>query len=335
MWVSLTFALLLVSPRRRFRPGTAEDDRKRELWQYHEAVKRAKNVLVAGGGPCGVELAGDLRLLMQGPGGAKGTLTLVHDGDFVLGPAFSTRERRIVTDKMRAAPGMRLVPHDRVVGAGASEPACAPGRAYALRSGGRVEADVYFPAFGRGRCGFLAPLGDGVVDARGRVLVEEATMQCAAAPALFAAACTDQADRDGHVNMMTIPPAAKVAARNALAYVRGQPLKATYKRGGDAPPGLKHEPAQVFGHGYWATLFHDNCGPAGLVARACGWPLGCCCCPLLGCRAGPCGFNCMAARGKGLALVLDKMLRSGKGGPMLDKVDRKAGAPPSEELMQR
>ena len=77
-------------------------------------------MLVAGGGPCGVELAGDLRLLMQGPGGAKGTLTLVHDGDFVLGPAFSTRERRIVTDKMRAAPGMRLVPHDRVVGAGAA-----------------------------------------------------------------------------------------------------------------------------------------------------------------------------------------------------------------------
>ena len=78
-------------------------------------------MLVAGGGPCGVEMAGDLRLLMQGPGGAKGTLTLVYDGDFVLGPAFSRRERKIVTDKIRAAPGMRLVPNDRVAGA-VSEP---------------------------------------------------------------------------------------------------------------------------------------------------------------------------------------------------------------------
>lgn len=120
----------------------------------------AKRVLILGGGPVGIEVAGELAEDLPDL-----EVTLIDPGERLL-PGTPARAGRLAHDWLEAH-GVRVILGDSV-----PLPAAARGGPWSGRShlGEALDVDVAMAFYGyRPRLGYLDPLGDGVLDEAGRV----------------------------------------------------------------------------------------------------------------------------------------------------------------------
>ena len=276
--------------------GAMPEERRNQLASARKAIAKAKTILVAGGGPVGIELAGAVCELKAQS--AKVILavsgeTILHDG-FPMG--MRTRVAKVLTNA-----GVQILPNAKVTGSQIK--ASLTPSAYELSDGSTVNADVFLPSFSSFELPSM-PSVEGATDPRGRLLVD-GSLQSVKIPGVFAVAC---ASVDKILNIPVVEGAAKVAAANACAFAHAAPLK-QYK--------TKDVPAEPWLHFIWGEYSLLNL-PVGPLSFCCGWPLPCLCC-LPGCCM-PCGYSCTRPEGKGVSQTLQKLMVDGKNLPHYQKM---------------
>ena len=232
--------------------GVSWTERKDEIGAFREAVRNAKNIVVAGSGASGIDMAGDIRLHADVQGGAK--VHLITSGKYVLGGSVSERNRRELTKVIENAPGM-VLHNDRVVGDDFRTPSITK-RTIQLKSGKTIDADVYVPAFASWLAGKYLGNIDGATSPNGMVLQNHKTLQCTAEPAIFAVGCGDIITKEGCLFVPKTEAQIKTVAQNVVAFVSGEELR-DHKEGA---PFTDHEILVVFGHGYHTGIMSDNAG---------------------------------------------------------------------------
>lgn len=277
--------------------GATPEERRNQLASARKAISKAKTILVAGGGPVGLELAGAMFELKSQS--AKVILavsgeTILHEG-FPMG--MRTRVAKVLTDA-----GVQILPNAKV--SGAQIKASLTPAAYELSDGSTVNADVFLPSFSSFALPSMPSVESATTDARGRLLVDGA-LQSLKMPGVFAVGC---ASVDRVLNLDVIEGAAKAAAANACAFAHAAPLK---------PYTPKEVPAEPWLHFIWGEYSLLNL-PMGPVPFLCGWPLPCLCC-LPGCCM-PCGYSCSRPEGKGVSQTLQKLMIDGKNLPHYQKM---------------
>ncbi|CAG8784738.1 3134_t:CDS:2, partial [Acaulospora morrowiae] len=82
------------------RPGKMEDDNKSEaakkIVEQRNAIKDAKRILIIGGGPVGIELAGEIATNYQDK-----QITLVHSDTGLLNSKFPPKIRNMLADQLK------------------------------------------------------------------------------------------------------------------------------------------------------------------------------------------------------------------------------------------
>ena len=175
----------------------SNSDRLAELRKFRASIKSADNVLVAGGGYVGIEMAGKVKGMLK----PNATVTLVASGEKLLTPRHTERERDLITKRLKGTVGVKLMLGNRVTGDGASE-AQVGRKAWTLEKGGEVVADVFIPAWANwDRNGFL----DESLLKNGMVAVDKETMMSVTVKGLFAVGCSDNGE------MCAIPKVSGVA----------------------------------------------------------------------------------------------------------------------------
>ena len=301
--------------------GATWSARKNELAKYREAIAKAKTIVVAGSGACGLDVAGDVRVFADIDGGAK--VHLIVSGEHVLGKNCSNSDRALLTSVVRSAPGM-VLHNDRVVGDDYNIPSLDK-KTVKLKSGKAIEADVYLPSFATWNGDSYLSNTDGVLAENGMIIQDKRTLQSKAMPALFAVGCGNIVLEEGFVGIPKIEAQAKTVATNVLKFLNGQPLL-NHKEGASF---TKHEPLVHFGHGYHSQILTDDCGMPGKCCVWCGFPFPCIICPCT-----PCGITCMRPN---LRYVLGKIKNFAFKGdvPMLQAARANKQNPPSIETMTR
>ena len=165
------------------------------------AVASAKNILIIGGGPIGIELAGEIK---AAPGGDAKSVTIAHSGAHLIS---SSVNGNVATDaslgsalaKTLERVGVKVLVNTRVLGSGRDDSAAAAAglrvvgagiyagaASLTTSSGTQISADLQIWVNGAARpnTGFLS--GSGVpLDAAGYVAVEP-TLQVKGQPLIFA-----------------------------------------------------------------------------------------------------------------------------------------------------
>lgn len=306
--------------------GQTLSDRTAYLSKLHAAVKGASSILIAGGGPIAVELAGLLASTAVLAPGA--TVTLVASSTDVLPdqPSFSARAQAEL-ERL----GVKVLLNERVVVTdddGAREEA---GASYTLqKSGDTISADVFIPAFSGGprtewlRDGAFAAALDA---ATGKVAVDPSTLRCAAAPQLFAIGAPSTAARWSalaHIDHEAIVVAANLATLARAPATADAALKK-----------FKGPPMDGIGYGVVSTeyaFFNDGAGGPLRAMKMCGFPCNllcpCFCCMLCampGCNPWVCGACGGTPEGKGTAQFLGATM---KGRGIKKRLLAGAGDPP-------
>jgi hypothetical protein len=93
-------------------------------------------------------------------------------------------------------------------------------------------------------------------------------------------------------------------------------------------PFLKAEYAVMYGD--WGMMLNDEIGCLGALCFACGFPFPCCLAPCTP-WCGVCGLNCTRPAGKNVPAFFEAMFSKGPFGPVLEKANKSAPAPPSME----
>jgi len=266
--------------------GVTIEERTAEVQKVGEAIKKGACIVVAGGGPIGLELVGDIR----GEYPAK-KVVLMCRGD-VLGQW---------PEKQRKKVEARLQHMNIEVKKGATD---AP-KDYCLESGvikfgnGDLEYDVFLPAFSQGPNTQFLP-GE-VLDANGCVEVNE-YLQSTKMNDIFAIGVSN-------VKEITVFPKLEAqwtcVTANVIAMLANRPLK-QHKEGATW---MKLPPMVLIGHGPKGYGFLDFNNVPPPIKCCCCWGLGgfpCCppcwpCCACGGCGCCPCGVCCGQPEGKGPA----------------------------------
>jgi len=184
----------------------------------HAELAGAERVLIAGAGPVGLELAGEIRDVWPGK-----RITVVDPGAELV-PGYTAELRAELVRQLA-----ELKVEVRLGAAFDAEPDVEPGRAGDVRAtvgGERVEADIWFRAYGAStNSGYL---GDGLAPLNGRGQVP----------------VTERLNVDGHVNVYAVGDLtdvaeekragaaskhAEVVAANIIAQVNGQEPKEEYR----------------------------------------------------------------------------------------------------------
>ena len=184
--------------------------REAELADEHSRLKSAQRIAIVGGGPVGVELAGEIAT-----GFPDKSVTLIHGADRLI-PALSEGASR-KAHAFLAGAGVDIRLGERV------DLNAANGGAVTLSDGTEVEADVVYVSVGiRAQTGFVGTDLQGALNESGQFRVD-GTLQVVGHPTLFAI---------GDIN--DIPEIklgalagrqAPVAARNAVKLLNGSALK--------------------------------------------------------------------------------------------------------------
>ena len=163
----------------------------RETWkEFRKALPLAKSIVVAGGGPAGVEVAGELGEHLNGrarwfasrPENPKVAITLVASGADIL-PALrpSIAEK---AEQYLASVGVVLIKNARVEAvspsnAGMDLPNLVSKVNVTISNGTTLEADLYIPATGTTpNTSFLSP---SLLDSNGRIITNSKTLRVEAA----------------------------------------------------------------------------------------------------------------------------------------------------------
>jgi len=294
------------------------EERMSQVQEVGEAIKKAECIVVAGGGPIGLELAGDIR----GQYPAKKVVLLCRGGVLSQWP-----------EKQRKKVEARLQKMNIEVKQGATD---AP-KDYSLESGvlkfGDVDLkyDVFLPAFSQGpNTQFLD--GD-ALDAGGCVLVNE-YLQSTKFNEIFAVGVSNVKEP---VVMPKLEAQWTTVASNVSSFLAGadkfEKLKKTHKEGATW---LKLPPMVLIGHGPTGYGFLDfnNVPPPIKCCCCCGlggfpccppcWP----CCACAGCGCCPCGLCCGPPEGKGPAMFAGALAFKSSGFHF-----KGMGEPPPQQVM--
>eukprot|EP00980_Cylindrotheca_fusiformis_P018703 scaffold6227_cov74-Cylindrotheca_fusiformis.AAC.1 len=220
-------------------PGQTKEERLQEIEQYANALSSGNDVVIAGGGTVGVELAGDL--LEKYPN-AKGRVTLICSSERLLmdqPPYYGVKCKQVLEDM-----GCKFVFSDRVTSHSDSE---IGSLTLDLKSGKSLSCHAYVAAYARSpNTDFLtkkgadgASLPSSVVNAQGKVEVNE-YLQSTDYDKLYALGATNTLTEPSI--FMNIDGQAKTVAKNIIS------AKST-KKG----PGVDHAVYQLVGHETFAT----------------------------------------------------------------------------------
>jgi apoptosis-inducing factor 2 len=195
---------------------TDVDTARARYREAHEALVAARRVLIAGAGPAGLELAGEIKSFFPDK-----QVTIVEAAPDVLsGPyeqALRDELRRQLDEigvELRLRSGLRELP--------AAAPATLAPVAVGSADGGELTADIWFRAFGvRPRSDYLREVGE-----RGYVPVDE-HLRVRGESRVFAVGDLSDADRD---TAAVAGAQAGVAAANIRALVTGEGELTEYER---------------------------------------------------------------------------------------------------------
>ncbi|CAE8581272.1 unnamed protein product [Polarella glacialis] len=274
--------------------GQSLEERRAEVLAIGGGIKTAKTVIIGGGGPIGVELAGDIREANK-----DARIIIVVRGERALSYLNNKYTGKLM--KQMSAMNIEIMANDTV-----DEKTWYAGEAkdFKLTSGQTIRAEVYIPAFTSGFDGGFT----GLANERGLIPVNE-FLQSTGKEKVFAVGCSDQE----FAAVMKIEGQAKTVSKNVLALLSNKAL-AAHK---DAFAEMTHPLTQKIGqHSY--TWIEYEMMPPGPLLKCCGFPFCCTCCwPLALCGVGLChpcafGFCCGDPEGQGTA-ALTRMLLHGTG----------------------
>lgn len=295
-------------------PGQTKDERKAEIDKYADALLSGKNVVIAGGGTVGIELAADLLEVLPEES-RKGTVTLVCSSDHLLAdqPAYYGRRCKEVLEDL----GANFLFNDRVSSHSESAVSEEDGKpiALTLKSGKTLDCHVYVAAYGRranttfltqsatpGKDALVAAgtANDELLNERGQIIVNE-YMQSVAYDKLYAMAATS--DRTEPSIIMNVDSQAQTVAKNII-----KPMSSKQSAG------VQHALYQLVGHDTFGLLIPESLPMPSIVSKIlchwCGFPFNILCpCVCIGVGVGlcdpmMCGYCCGPPEGKGLANAL-------------------------------
>jgi len=275
--------------------GVTVEERKAEVRHVAEAIKGASCVAVAGGGIIGLELAGNIRA-----GHPQKRVVLICRGGVLKEwpePMRQKVQAQLANMNIEVLVGDIDAPSEASLQQGS------------LTVGGTmVQYDLFLPAFSQGpNTKFLEGI-NGMLDAKGRIEVNE-FLQSKACSRIFAVGVSNAPEP--FIAMPKLEAQWNSAGDNAMAFLNGQALK-PHKEGNSF---MKQPPIVLIGHGPKGFGFIDfhNLPP---LARLCccgglgGWP--CCppcwpCCACAGCGCCPCGYCFGPPEGSGPAKLMGIM----------------------------
>jgi len=196
---------------------------------FRKALPDAKSIIIAGGGPAGVETAGELGEYLNGRAGwfskldnPKVEITLVTSGAQIL-PGLRT-SLAVKAEKYLAQVGVKIIKNMRVksvspIGAGTEDVAAKS--TVTLEDGTTLEADLYIPATGTiPNTSFVKPE---LLAADSRILTNASTLRVdAAGPRIYALGDASSAFRPAcHLIFEAVPVVCANIKRDLLLEIPG------------------------------------------------------------------------------------------------------------------
>lgn len=228
-------ALILATGTKTYSPvlslqGGSHEDIQNALSDLHSKLGKAKSIIVAGGGPAGVETAGEIGEYLNGaagwfgkkPANVKATVTLISGSDKllpILRPALSKQ-----AEVFLARVGVDVIHNSKMTGT----EQLADGRTkVTLDNGKEMECDVYIPAMG------VVPMTEYIpkeyLTEKGYVKVNEITLRVdEAGPRVYAVGDLGSYTRGGILDIYeAIPVVLTNIKRDLLAAHKDPSAKAT------------------------------------------------------------------------------------------------------------
>jgi len=280
--VSSGFGLPIILPKL----GATLEERKEEVQMVGKAIKSANHVLVGGGGPIALEMAGNVKA--QYP---SKKVTVICKS--VL-PQYGSIHRAAVEAQLEKL-GINVHTTTERCPIDAELKSC-----QVLG----IEGDIYIPCFSQGpNTKFLE--SSAALDQSGKIKVNK-YLQSPVCTDMFAVGCSDVHD---WVSIPKLTGQWQTVAKNVLAQLKGSPMS-EYK---EKEPQMKHPPAVYIGLGKrgWALIDFEML-PAPLKCCCCNGLGGFPCCPPPCCWPclGPClcGYCCGSPNGSGLSALFESTL---------------------------
>mmetsp|Transcript_56226 Transcript_56226/g.131698 ORF Transcript_56226/g.131698 Transcript_56226/m.131698 type:complete len:408 (+) Transcript_56226:55-1278(+) len=284
--VATGFRVPLLYPK----PGMSLSARKQEVSDFGKQLLNAKSIVVLGGGPVGMEVAGDIKAAHPG----LNVVLLAKD----LLRQWPLEIRQDVEGQL-AKMGIELKKISKNVDI--LEPQLTPG---SLKVDGQdIQYDLLLPMFSQGpNTEFLAGAAD-VLDSAKRIKVN-AYLQSEAYSEIFAIGVGNS--KDPWIGIPKLTAQWETVAANVIAQAAGKDMKEHV----EGNPTMVRQPMLLIGHGpngYGHLDFQMLPGPAKccLCMGYGGFPF-CppiCCWPMCGPCA--CGYCCLGPHGSGLAKFLE------------------------------
>lgn len=234
--------------------GSSLADRKAEVLKVGTAIKAASTVVVSGGGPVGLELAGSIRV--QYP---DKKVVLVSRSKILAGNPEKTQNT-----VMGVLKSMNI---DLATGDISGAPEDFSLEAGSLTVGNeKVSYDVFLPMYSRGpNTAFLKGCAE-LLDAKGAIKVNE-SLQSTGRGQIFAVGVGD--NKVAFIGFAKLSDQWKDVTNNVKAYLEGKELK-KHKEG---MPGMTHPPIVLVGN-----IMNGKGAWAGIDCSVLPGPLKCCCC---------------------------------------------------------
>lgn len=276
--------------------GVTLDERREEVKRVGDAIKNAGSVVIAGGGPIALEMAGEIRIAYPD----KKVVMVCRKGILEQWPEKHKKKVEIQLKNMNIEV-LSGAEHFQ----SPAEYDLQPG---SLKFGQQDLAyDVFIPAFSQGpNTKFLESTG--MLDQRGRIEVNE-NLQSVKSEKVFAMGVSNV--DEPFIGMAKLEAQWTCVASNVAALLSEKPLK-PHKEGNTF---MKLPPMVLIGHGPEGYGFMDFSNlPPPIKCCCCnglgGWP--CCppcwpCCGCAGYGVCPCGYCCGPPEGKGIATFAGKM----------------------------
>jgi NADH dehydrogenase FAD-containing subunit len=224
-----------------FKP-TNHDDLKEIIAASQQQISGAKEIVIGGAGPIGIEVAGEIADAVK-QSGNKVSITLVSATDRVLSmlkPSASS-----TAEKMLKKLNVKVINSTRVSGVEASGEAASKSWTVSLSNGEKINADLYIPTTGALPNNSFIP--EQFLDQDGWVKVDK-ELRVLSAEKIYAAG--DITNNSMRLSFKTLEQA-KIAANNLKADIAGKGERQSYNQGDSVmmvvPVGESGGTGQVFG----------------------------------------------------------------------------------------
>jgi NADH dehydrogenase FAD-containing subunit len=203
----------------------------KNLVQLRSSIKEAKSIVIVGGGPVGIELAGEIREVYKDK-----RLTIVHDQENLLDKNNAPEKIRVKLADLVTSNNVKLVFNDSVI-----LPQNLDGKSYyagnaETKSGKSIDSDLVLLAFGnRPQTAWLksTQLGSDIVSANGYVKVKS-TLQVDHPDLSHVFVVGDAADLKETKLAFRLGQHVPVVIQNVTSVLQKSAPTAQYKKGPDA-----------------------------------------------------------------------------------------------------